>query len=52
MGRTAKALNRMFFLTEQEPKYFEYMKSKQNLSFIDEHETKFLTLEQFKKTAQ
>lgn len=52
IGRTAKALNRMFFLTEQEPKYFEYMKSKQNRSFIDEHETKFLTLDQFKKSAQ
>ena len=51
MGRTAKALDRFFFLTEQEPKYFEYMKSKQkSQSIFNERETKFLTLEQFKET--
>ncbi|MDR1941383.1 MAG: HEAT repeat domain-containing protein [Endomicrobium sp.] len=52
VGRTAKALDRLFFLTEKEAKYFEYMKSKvktQNL--FDEKKTKFLTLEQFKKEA-
>jgi len=51
MGRTAKALDRFFFLTEQEPKYFEYMQSKQkSQSVFNERETKFLTLEQFKET--
>lgn len=53
MGRTAKALNRYFFLTEQEPKYFEYMQSKQKTQTIfNERETKFLTLEQFKETTK
>ncbi|MCX8481312.1 MAG: DNA methyltransferase, partial [Sediminibacterium sp.] len=28
VGKTAKALERLFFLTEQEPTYFEYMKEK------------------------
>ena len=53
MGRTAKALDRSFFLTEQEPKYFEYMKSKQKDSqLFKEHRTRFLTLEQFKEVAK
>ena len=52
-GRTAKLLDRYFFLTEQEEKYFEYMKSlvkKDNLSFFAEKsESTFLTLNEFKK---
>jgi len=55
MGRTAKALGRLFFLTEQEPKYFEYMQSKakaQGATMFNERKTKFLTLEQFKETAK
>ena len=49
VGRTAKALDRLFFLTEQEPKYFEYMQSKQKeQSIFKERRTKFLTLEQFR----
>jgi DNA modification methylase len=53
MGRTAKALDRSFFLTEQEPKYFEYMKSKQKDSqLFKERKTQFLTLEQFKEAAK
>jgi DNA modification methylase len=49
VGKTAKALDRLFFLTEQEPKYFEYMRSKQKDSqLFRERKTKFLTLEQFK----
>jgi DNA modification methylase len=52
MGRTAKALERSFFLTEQEPKYFEYMQSKQKDSLLfNERKTQFLTLEQFKDYA-
>ncbi|MBP6663977.1 MAG: hypothetical protein KA168_01675, partial [Chitinophagales bacterium] len=30
VGKTAKSLDRLFFLTEKEPIYFEYMKSKSN----------------------
>jgi DNA modification methylase len=53
VGKTAKALDRLFFLTEQENKYFEYMKSQQkdNHSF-KEFPTRFLTLEQFKEIAK
>jgi DNA modification methylase len=52
VGRTAKALDRLFFLTEKEPKYFDYMKSKQrNSEVFSVMETKFLTLEQFKEAA-
>ncbi len=51
VGRTAKAFNRLFFLTEQEPKYFEYMKSKaKDSTLFNERKTKFLTLEQFKNS--
>lgn len=50
VGRTAKALDRLFFLTEKEPNYFEYMKSKsKSQSIFNELKTKFLTLEQFKE---
>ena len=51
-GRTAKYLDRYFFLTEQEPKYFEYMKSlleKNNSNLFNEKESKFLTIDEFKK---
>ncbi|MDR1474599.1 MAG: hypothetical protein LBS38_02785 [Endomicrobium sp.] len=50
VGRTAKLLNRLFFLTEKEPKYFEYMKSKlKSQSLSDKRETRFLNLERFKE---
>lgn len=52
-GRTAKYLDRYFFLTEQEPKYFEYMKSflkKNETKLFKETESKFLTIDEFKKT--
>ena len=50
VGRTAKALDRFFFLTEQEPKYFEYMQSKtKDSALFNEHKTKFLTLDKFQK---
>lgn len=49
LGRTAKSLERNFFLTEKETKYFEYMKTFQSKeNSYDENTTKFLTLEQFK----
>jgi DNA modification methylase len=53
LGRTAKSLSRSFFLTEQEPKYFEYMKSfLKKDSIFKENTTQFLSLEQFKKTTK
>lgn len=51
LGRTAKNLERNFFLTEKDPKYFEYMKTFENEGNIfEEIKTKFLTLEEFKQT--
>jgi DNA modification methylase len=48
VGRTAKSLDRFFFLTEQEPVYFEYMKAKSKpQTLFKERQTLFLTLEQF-----
>ena len=49
LGRTAKSMERLFFLTEKEPKYFEYMKTFQdkNALLFDNRVTKFLTLDQF-----
>ncbi|GHV13542.1 hypothetical protein AGMMS49938_08280 [Fibrobacterales bacterium] len=53
VGRTAKKMDRLFFLTEQEPKYFEYMQSKAGAqNMFNECKTQFLTLEQFKKNAK
>jgi len=50
VGKTAKALDRFFFLTEQNPIYFEYMKAKTKTQILfNELQTKFLTLEQFKE---
>ncbi len=50
-GRTAKLLDRYFFLTEQQEKYFRYMKSfakKNDSTLFDEKETIFLELDKFK----
>ena len=53
VGRTAKALGRLFFLTEQEPKYFEYMRSKQReQSMFKERKSQFLTLDEFKNISK
>ena len=52
-GRTAKYLKRHFFLTEKEPKYFEYMKSflkQDNGNLFKDLETKFLNINEFKDT--
>ncbi len=51
-GRTAKHLQRYFFLTENNSEYFEYMKSflqKKNLSLLKERESKFLEFTEFSK---
>jgi len=49
-GRTAKGLERFFFLTEKDPTYFEYMQTfqKKGASFLG-RETRFLDLQQFKR---
>lgn len=53
VGKTAKALDRLFFLTEQEQKYFEYMQAKSKPQGIfNERQTQFLTLEQFKEISK
>jgi DNA modification methylase len=53
VGRTAKALDRFFFLTEQEPTYFQYMKSKTKSQLdLNKLKTNFLTLEEFKEIAK
>jgi DNA modification methylase len=50
VGKTAKSLDRYFFLTEQEKKYFDYMLSKaNNNSLFNKFPSRFLTLEQFKE---
>lgn len=53
VGRTAKSLERHFFLTEKEPTYFEYMKAQaQPTPIFKERKTQFLTLEEFKETTK
>lgn len=49
MGKTAKKLGRHFLLTEKDETYFEYMKSKKTKDMFENLETKFLTLNEFKK---
>lgn len=50
LGRTAKMLNRYFFLTEKNTEYFEYMKSlKPDNVSSDTLETSFLIFDQFKE---
>ena len=50
LGRVAKALGRKFFLTEKEPKYFEYMKSLMDKkTLLDDNGTKFVSLKDFRK---
>ncbi len=51
VGRTAKLLDRYFFLTEMEPEYFEYMQMKvRNPPLLDESfPSRFLSLDEFMK---
>jgi DNA modification methylase len=49
VGRTAKLLERFFFLTEKDKNYFDYMKSKKSNDMFDTFQTKFLTINQFKE---
>ncbi len=50
LGRTAKSLNRKFFMTEKNPLYFDYMKSFPREDIPSQKTTEFLTLEQFINT--
>lgn len=50
VGKTAKSLDRFFFLTEKEPTYFEYMKTKvKSTEIFNQTETKFLSLNEFEE---
>lgn len=54
-GRVAKSLNRFFFLTEQEPKYFDYMKTflaETNMFENENVRSDFLTLDKFRKSVK
>jgi DNA modification methylase len=52
VGRTAKLLGRYFLLTEQNKKYFDYMKSKQRNGIFNDEATKFLDIDNFKELAK
>lgn len=49
-GRTAQIMGRHFFLTEQESKYFDYMKKHfKSDNLFDKQRTCFLSLDEFKR---
>ncbi|MEI7812571.1 MAG: DNA methyltransferase [Ignavibacteria bacterium] len=51
LGITAKSLDRLFFLTEREQKYFEYMQTFLNEdSLFKDKPVQFLSIEQFKES--
>lgn len=50
VGKTAKSLDRYFFLTEKDENYFRYMQSKKPNGIFDEHPSKFLSLTEFQQT--
>jgi len=50
VGKTAKSLDRYFFLTEKNEKYFDYMQSKKTNDMFDELPTKFLSFNDFQQT--
>lgn len=48
LGRTAKSLERLFFLTEQDATYFDYMKKQARAgSLFDQQATQFQSLNEF-----
>ncbi len=50
VGRTAKSLKRLFFITEKDDNYFNYMREKvTSTSIFEEIETDFLEIHQFKQ---
>lgn len=50
VGKTAKGLDRYFFLTEKDQNYFGYMKSKKSNGMFDKYPSKFLSLNEFHQT--
>ncbi len=50
LSRTARSMNRHFFLTEIEKKYVEYMRTLDNSSVFSGKKTQYLTIEEFKNT--
>ncbi|GMO28845.1 MAG: hypothetical protein Ta2B_09760 [Termitinemataceae bacterium] len=50
VGKTAKMLDRYFFLTEKDDNYFSYMKSKFLSELGDDYPTKFISFNEFKRT--
>ncbi|MEW6608519.1 MAG: DNA methyltransferase [bacterium] len=53
LGRAAKSLERYFFLTEQDKRYFEEIKNNlSNMSLFANKEPLFLSLEQFKEVSK
>jgi DNA modification methylase len=50
VGKTAKSLERYFFLTEKDESYFKYMQSKKSNGLFDKHPTKFLSIKDFQQT--
>lgn len=49
VGKTAKSLDRYFFLTEKDEDYFNYMQSKKSNVMFDKHPTKFLPITEFQQ---
>lgn len=52
VGKTAKLLERYFFLTEKDELYFQYMKSMKSNGVFDEYPTKFMLFSQFNKEVE
>lgn len=53
VGRVAKKLERNFFLTEKDEKYFDYIKTlMKDGDLFDENTTKFLSLSEFEESAK
>ena len=50
LGRTAIKMDRYFFLTEKEERYFDYMKSLFTDDFLIQEKPQFMKLEEFKQT--
>ena len=52
VGKTAKDLDRYFFLTEKDTTYFSYMKNKFSAESDDNFPPTFLELDDFKMSIQ
>ncbi|MDR2658985.1 MAG: HEAT repeat domain-containing protein [Spirochaetaceae bacterium] len=52
VGKTAKMLDRYFFLTEKDKKYFSYIKEKITMDLDDQFPPRFLSLNEFKEVLE